>query len=74
LAAGREIFRQMLRPAFRFAGLAMRGAKAVLGYSASGIARLRERGDAARIVKAQRRRDGAEDDETAGWELAPAFA
>jgi hypothetical protein len=74
LAAGREIFRQMLRLALRFAGLAMRGAKAVSRYFASTSARLRQRRDPARIAKAQRRRDGSEDGESAGWELAPAFA
>jgi hypothetical protein len=74
LAAGREIFRHMLRLAIRWAGLAMRGAKAVRSSSASGIARLRERRDAAAIAKRRRRRNASEDDESADWQFAPAFA
>jgi hypothetical protein len=74
LAAGREMFRQMLRLAIRFAGLAMRGAKAVLGYSASGIARLRERRDAAAIGRSRRKPGSSDQDDAAGWKHAPAFA
>jgi hypothetical protein len=76
LAAGREMFRQMLRLAIRFAGLATRGAKAVLGYSASGIARLREPRDAAAIGRSRRKPASSDQDDVAAtvWGHTPAFA